>query len=53
MPDVVLPAPHAVHALLPSELVYDPIAHLVEPVALAGQYDPAGQIVQLVAVALA
>ena len=53
VPDVVLPAEHAVHALLPVALVYEPVAHAVADVAEAGQYEPAGQIVHAVADVLA
>ena len=53
VPLVVLPFVHAVHADLPVVSVYDPCAHAVALVALAGQYAPAGHIVQLTAVLLA
>jgi hypothetical protein len=53
VPDVVLPAEHAVHALLPVALVYEPVTHAVADVADAGQYEPAGQIVHAVADVLA
>lgn len=53
VPDVVLPAEHAVHALFPVALVYEPVAQAVADVADAGQYEPAGQIVHDVAVVLA